>query len=427
MGGKSTPKAPDYTGAAEQSAQSSREVTEQQTWANRANQYTPYGSQTWANEMMWDPSTQQYLNQWTQTTNLDPTLQAALDEQMATQYERSALAGDLTSRMQNEFGTPMDWGNLPQAGQGVQAGNLTPEQLQRSYEVSGPNLDPSQRYAQNAEDALYNRWASRALPQQQMQEESLRTRLSNQGLKPGDAAYDNELAKMRMANSDALQQAQYQATIGAGQEAQRYLGMDASTRQQLTGENAALAQFGNQAATGQFGMGAQAGAQNFGQQMQSSQYQNQLRQQQLAERMQQRGWSLNEINALLSGQQVNMPNMPSYNTAGRSDAVDYSGAAQNQYQAGMDAYNAQAAQAQGIMSGITGIAGAAMSDRRLKTDIEAMCKESTGLIAYAFRYVWDAKDAPKRTGYMADEVARLFPQAIDHVGKYLRVNYAAIG
>jgi SOS response regulatory protein OraA/RecX len=37
--------------------------------------------------------------------------------------------------------------------------------------------------------------------------------------------------------------------------------------------------------------------------MSSANYQNQLRQQQIAEDMQRRGYSLNEINAILTGQQ----------------------------------------------------------------------------------------------------------------------------
>ena len=37
------PEAPDYVGAAEQQADSSRIVTEQQNWANRPTQITPFG------------------------------------------------------------------------------------------------------------------------------------------------------------------------------------------------------------------------------------------------------------------------------------------------------------------------------------------------------------------------------------------------
>lgn len=427
MGGKSTPKAPDYEAAAAKQAESSREVTEQQTWANRPDQYTPWGSTTWENSQQWDPSTQQWLNRWSQNTQLDPLAQEALDSQMRLTRDRSQLGESLTGRMQSEYGTAMDFSGLPEMGGVPQAGNLTPEQLQRGYQIAGPELDPSQKYSQRAEEALYGKWASRAMPAQAEAEKALRARLSNQGLREGDAAYDNELAKLRMSNADAQQQAAFSAATGAGAEAQRYLGMDAATRAQLTGENAALAQFGNQAATGQFGMESQAGAQNFGQQMQSSQYQTQQRQQALAEAMQRRGWTLNEINALMSGQQVGMPSMPSFSQAQRAEGNQALQAAQMTGQAALDAFNAKQAATQGMMSGIGSIAGAMpMSDRRLKVDIEDTGERVNDLALYAFRYVWDRADAPKRVGFMADEVARTHPQAIGHVGRYLRVDYLAL-
>jgi hypothetical protein len=48
--------------------------------------------------------------------------------------------------------------------------------------------------------------------------------------------------------------------------------------------------------------------------------QQQMRQAGIAEEAQRRGMSLNELNALLTGQQVNMPTMPSFNQAGSSQA-----------------------------------------------------------------------------------------------------------
>lgn len=401
MGGKSTPKAPDYAAAAEAQGQASREVTEQQTWANRPDQYTPFGSQTWENKQVWDPSTQQYLNRWSQTTKLDPESQRALDAQLGLTADRSELGRDLMGRAESEFGKEMDWSKFQPGGQGVQAGQLTPEQLQRGYELKGPELDSSQRYNQQAQDAIYNQWAERALPQQERAAEQLRTRLYNMGLKEGDEAYDAEMEKLGQQQSDAQRQAQYQATIGSGAEAQRFLGMDAATRAQLTGEQAALAGFGNQAALGQFGMGAQAGQQNFGQQLQADQYQTQLRQQQIAEEMQKRGFSLNEINALISGQQVGLPSMPGFQGATKAEGTNYLGAAQMQGQANLDAFNAQQAATQGMMSGIGSLAGGFMgfSDRRLKRDIRLLGKVS-GVNLYSWTYLWGEPSV----GVMADEV-----------------------
>jgi hypothetical protein len=312
MGGKSAPKAPDYQAAAAQQAQSSREVTEQQTWANRPDQFTPYGSSTWENQQTWDPATEQYINRWAQNLQLDPDAQRALDAQQRLGAGRSELGETMMDRSQQEFGNAMDWSKMHGAGGDVQAGNL----------------DSSGKYAQNAEDALYGRWASRALPEQDRQTDATRTRLYNMGLKEGDPAYDREMQKLSQNQGDALQQAAFGATAGAGAEAQRYLGMD-----------------------------AQAGAQNFGQQMQASQYSTQQRQQQIAEEMQRRGFSLNEMNALINGQQVAMPNMPQFNTAQRAEGTQNLQAAQMTGQSALDAFNAEQQAMQGMMSGVGSMAG----------------------------------------------------------------------
>jgi hypothetical protein len=402
---KSTPKAPDYTGAAQAQAQSSKEVTEQQTWANRADQFTPWGNQTWQNQQVWDPATNQYINRWAQTTQLDPTLDAANKAQMDTTLERSNLANSLTGRMNQEFGQGMDWNQFQQGGGAVAAPDPSQRgNIQGSLSTEGlTNLDPSQRYQQQANDAIYNQWAQRALPQQAKDTDRLRTQLYNMGLKEGDQAYNDEMQRQRQSQGDAMQQAQYQATIGSGAEAQRMLGMDAATRAQMFGERGTQGQFGNQAQAQDFAQQQAGSQQDFNNLMQSSQYQNQLRQQQIAEAQQARGQSLNEMNALLSGQQVNMPSMPSYNTAQRSEGVQALQAAQLTGQADLDRYNAKQQATQGMMSGIGSMAGAGMmmSDRRFKRDIARVGTTPGGTALYEFRYVF----GPQRyVGVMADEV-----------------------
>jgi len=358
---KSTPKAPDYTAAAEASGQSSRENTEAQTWANRPNQTTPWGSTSWSNTPVWDPTTKQYVNQWQQDTTLNEQSQKALDAQLALTTGRSELGASLFPRMQDEFGNAMDWSKFQQAGDLVGGG-------------SG--------YNQKAEEAIYGKWADRALPQQEEARNQLQTRLYNMGLKEGDQAYDREMEKLGQQQSDAMQQAQYQATIGAGQEASRMQGQD------LT----------------------------------ASQYQTQQRQQQIAEEMQKRGFSLNEINAIISGQQVAMPTMPGFNTASKSETTDYLGAANMQGQAALDAYNAQQAAYQGMMSGVADIGGAFMkpSDRRLKRNIRRIGSVN-GHNLYAYDYIWGQPGI----GVMADEV-RHVPGAVESRFGFDAVNYEVI-
>lgn len=403
---KSTPAAPDYEAAAEAQGQSSREVTEQQTWANRPDQNTPFGQTSWQNTPTWDPSTGQYINRWTQNTTLNDQSQRALDAQMGLTTGRSELAGSMMPRMQDEFGNEMDWSQFDQGGRVVGS-----QDLNKGYETAGPELDSSQRYNQQANDAIYNQWADRALPQQEEARNQMQTQLYNQGLKPGDQAYDREMQKLGQNQDDAMRQAQYQATIGSGAEAQRMLGMDASTRAQLTGENAAQAGFGNTA------MGQQQGLD-----INQSDQATRLRQQQISEEMSRRGFSLNEINAIISGQQVGMPSMPNFNQAQRSETVQYGQAAQQQGQHDLDAFNAEQQAIQGMMSGAGSMAGGfMMSDRRLKENIRRIGSHN-GINIYAFDYIWGHPGV----GVMSDEVRHIPGAVVRHSSGYDAVNYEVI-
>jgi hypothetical protein len=87
----------------------------------------------------------------------------------------------------------------------------------------------------------------------------------------------------------------------------------------------------------------------YGQNLSSAEYANQIRQQELAELMTQRGWSLNEINALLSGTQVGMPQMPSFTSASAAQPAPI-------YNAAVDASNADAA---GLSAGLGGVSDVA--------------------------------------------------------------------
>lgn len=386
---KNTPAPPDYAGAAANQAQSSREVTEQQTWANRPTINTPFGQQSWAVTPQWDPSTGQYLNSWTQNTNLTPESQQALDSQMQLQQSRSDLANDLTGRMESEFSSPMNWGGFQDLSGPVSAGQLQTK------------IGNTPDYIKSAGDAIYGQWSDRQEPRMQQESEALRTRLYNQGLTEGDQAYDQAMQRMTQDQGDARQQAQYQATIGSGAEAQRMQGMDVQS--------------------GNFGNNAQG--QQFQQNMGAAGFQNTLRQQQMAEAMQQRGFTLNEINAIMNGQQVGMPNMPSFNAANRSEGNQALQAAGMGWDAQMDAFNAQQQQQQGMMSG-AGSMAMMFSDRRLKDKIILVGRRH-GLNVYEYEYIWEP--GHRREGYMADEVEELFPDAV-RVGPsgYKMVNYARL-
>jgi DNA-binding transcriptional MerR regulator len=423
---KSAPAAPDYGAAAAAQADSSREVTEQQTWANRPTINTPFGQQTWSTTPQWDPSTGQYLNTWTQNTNLTPEAQKALDSQMDITQGRSDLAKGLLGRTQEEYGQPMDWSNFEDMGANPDVPNYTPEQIQRGLDTNGmQNVDSSDKYYNQAGDAIFNQWKDRNEPQFGKDTDALRTQLYNQGLKEGDAAYDQAMQKQRESQTDARNQASYDATIGAGQEASRMYGMDSSLRGQQFGERQAQGAFANSAASQAMNQQLGIGQQQYGQKMQGANYQNQLRQQQIAETLQKRGFSLNEINSILSGQQISMPNMPSFNTANRSEGQQSLQAADMQGQHDLDVFNAQQAATQGLMSGVGG--AMMFSDRRLKKNVEYIRDDiMTGLPAYMFHYVWEDDSIPKHYGFMADEVEKKFPDAVIEFHGYKAVNYGRL-
>lgn len=60
----------------------------------------------------------------------------------------------------------------------------------------------------------------------------------------------------------------------------------------------------------------------------------------------------------------------------------------------------------------TAAAVAALSDARTKTDVETLGYDDAGRRWVAFRYLWDAPDAPRHTGVMAQELLASDPDAV---------------
>lgn len=92
FGGGKTPATPDYTGAAEKTAQGNLEAVKYQTQANRPTMVTPWGTSTW---------TQNGDNNWVNTVNLTPDAKSALDSQLNVQRNQSSLAQTLQGQVAN--------------------------------------------------------------------------------------------------------------------------------------------------------------------------------------------------------------------------------------------------------------------------------------------------------------------------------------
>lgn len=325
MGGKSSP---DTTGAAIAQGEANREVVRDQTFANRPDQYTPFGYTQWNPYQTTDPSTGEATTAWEQVTGLTPELQDILNKQIAIQGGRSDVAGNLTGRMMDEFSAPMDWRGLSPMGE-VPINQFTlPEEVQRTLDYSGATeVGDPRDYRGRAEQSVYDTALPRLQDQFAGQRSDLEIKMRNQGLGPEDAAWQAQMKNVGLQENDAMNQLAGQAISEGRAEQSQLFGQDMGLRNMETGEADRQAGFFNQASNQAFGQASQANQQNFGQAMNSSAYANQIRQQQLTEQMQQRGFSLNEINALLSGQQVGTPQMPNFSQASAAQAAPiYQGA-----------------------------------------------------------------------------------------------------
>lgn len=291
--------------------------------------------------------------------------------QAAERYNALDMAGNEAQRL---YG--MQMGSRQQAfNEDMGSGQFANAAANQAFgQELGANQFQNQAIAQAYQQALGAKQASNQTLAQQF----------NQGLQSGQ--FGNQ------ATAQAYQQA-----MGAKQASNQALGQQFTqglqaaqfgnqAQQQLFGQNMSMAdlsnratgqafgqdlqanQFGNQslgqaAALDQSRMGAmnQAMGQQFGMNQQLANQQNALRQQAIAEQQQQRGMSLNEMNALLSGQQVNMPQMPNFNQAGRSETPNILGATQMGYDAALGAYNAKQAGFGNMMGGLFSLGASAMA------------------------------------------------------------------
>jgi hypothetical protein len=68
------------------------------------------------------------------------------------------------------------------------------------------------------------------------------------------------------------------------------------------------------------------------------------------------------------------------------------------------------------------------SDVRLKKDIRRVGTLENGLGLYLYRYLWDEDDRTPRIGVMAQDVARIAPEALGAPrGGYMTVDYGKLG
>jgi hypothetical protein len=532
FGGSPDPApAPDYAGAAQATAAGNLDAAKYQTEANRINQYTPFGSLTYdrgtkvdqarydadmaayqasisqmygthevsdrdengnyttttvpnyggwygggAPEMPKAPDIKDYTTEnWSQTTTLDPKLQAALNSQLDIQQGRSSQALSMLDTVKNSYATPfqapelqkylanvgaVNANNVGQAGTFTSTGTdldtnfqSTAPALNTNYGtfasttpklntdintlnttgVNAVNQNAPQFDANNAE--LYARKAYEAQmalmrPGLDEQQTKLQNGLALQGLNAGTEANNNAQSAFSMARAaqeNALAASSYLsgAQVNQGNYASQLAGFNAGNAAQNQAYGQTANTFGlNQSALAQANAARATGFQQdlsaFDANMDAKTAENTARSAQLAQQLgiwqannaakntqftqnlgayganlqglttnsqlnaaqnaaqaqaygqqvnnygmdyqaalSQRNMPLNELNALMTGQQVQSPTFNNYALQGQTAGADLSGAAQAQGQWDQGIFNQQAAQSAGTTSAVAGLAGTA--------------------------------------------------------------------
>jgi len=343
----------------------------------------------------------------------------ALDElnqrQAAERFNALDMAGNEAQRLFN-----MGMGSRQQAfNEDVTGGQFVNAAAQQAFNQGlSANQFANQATGQAFNQAMQAQQAGNQAMGQQFGQDMANANLRNQAI---NQAYGQTLGAFNFGNNaqqQAFNQMMGQANL-ANQAAGQQFNQDLQARQF---QNQAL---GQAAALDQSRMAAmnQAAQQQFGLNERFADAQNRLRQQAIAEQMQRRGMSLNEMNALLSGQQVGMPQMPSFNTAGRAETPQILQATQAGYDASLGAANARNA-AFGNLLGAGAQLGSAFlfSDRRLKRNLRRVGTHPTGVGIYTFTMM-----GIEQRGVIAQEVQRVRPGLVKrHASGFLQVDYGGL-
>jgi hypothetical protein len=109
----------------------------------------------------------------------------------------------------------------------------------------------------------------------------------------------------------------------------------------------------------------------------------------------------------------------------------------NAYGQQLNAYNQQMGGLFGLgasalggwaQAGFPGLAALGLSDRRAKKDVRRIGEDPRGWGVYLFRYLWEVAAECLRLGFMADEIERVRPDAVevDRASGFKMVNYGAL-
>jgi hypothetical protein len=323
------PPAPDPAATAAAQAKMNRETAITQFGLNAVNQITPDGSLTYKQIGTWPDGTPRYEA----TTALSKPQQAIYDTNQQTQQNFANIGRDQSARIGDLLGTPLQLGN------------------------------------EATEARLMDLGMKRLTPQFERNQEALRTRLLNSGIREGSDAWNAEMSRMSQSENDAITQLLLSGRAQANQEimAERNAPINEITAL-MSGSQVSNPSFTSTPQTQVAGVDYAGMVQN--------NYNNQMK-----------AWQQGQenSNAMMGGL---------FGLGGTlgSAAMKYG---------------------PGLMM---------MSDRRAKEDIERVGELRNGLPVYVFRY---KGDGTPQIGLMADDVEQLHPEAVAMGSDgYKRVDYA---
>ena len=252
-----------------------RETAIAQTQLNQLDEFTPYGSSTYAT--IGDP-TPQGIQRYSRTFKLDPAQQAILDQQNQVNLELNRVAGQQVGRVGETLATPFTYEGMPAGGDAAQVGqtvsNLTamtqnPYDLQAgksfaptaqgigaaadagtqaaitaaesfstpfdySSAPAAPQADAAAR--QQVIDSLYGQAQSRLDPRFESEQRAMENQLANSGIPRGSEAFSSAMRDFNMGKTDAYQTALDSAIQAGGAEQSRLFGIGTQARQNAIAE-----------------------------------------------------------------------------------------------------------------------------------------------------------------------------------------------
>lgn len=415
MGKPKAPAAPDYAAAADAQGQANVNSAVATNRLNQANQVGPYGSLTYSYGTQdqggaggyTDPQTGQWIPQVTATTTLTPDQQKLLDQNNNLSIGLNDLAGKGLGYVDKATSSPLTGDQFNPLTQGLAK---TPD-IQTGLDYSGVAKIPGQDDFSADRDKIVQALMARNKPFLDQQRAAQETKLANQGINQGSEAWGYNQTQLGQNENDAAMA----ALLAGSQEQNRLFSQGLAAHQQGVSDVNTQGTFANTAANQAFSQGLAGG-----------QFNNAARAQAIQEADYFKNQPLNMLNALRSGNQVTTPSFGNVSAGANVSAAPIYQATQDQYQSALDAYKAQMASSGGLLGGLATLGSSAItkfSDRRLKTNVQRLGERPDGLGVYSYDYVFGGSDI----GVMADEVARLRPEALGPtIRGYATVDYGKL-